>query len=87
MADEESLLDAEHIILPAGLYQKPGKKDMTTRDNNGIEKMKGKSLSDHLGTIEKELIREAMEKTKGNVSRAADMLGISRQLLQHKLKK
>ncbi|NLF47790.1 MAG: sigma 54-interacting transcriptional regulator, partial [Clostridiales bacterium] len=87
MADEESLLDAEHIILPAALYQKPGKKEMAARYNNGIEKMKGTSLSGHLDIIEKELIREAMEKTKGNVSRAADMLGISRQLLQHKLKK
>ena len=60
---------------------------MAARYNNGIEKMKGTSLSGHLDIIEKELIREAMEKTKGNVSRAADMLGISRQLLQHKLKK
>ncbi|HPR23683.1 MAG TPA: sigma 54-interacting transcriptional regulator [Bacillota bacterium] len=86
MADEESLLDAEHIILPAALYPKSGKKD-TVSYNSGIEKMKGISLSGHLDIIEKELISEAMEKTEGNISRAADMLGISRQLLQHKLKK
>ena len=32
-------------------------------------------------------IRDAMDYTGGNISRAADMLGLKRQTLQHKLKR
>lgn len=39
-----------------------------------------------LGRVEKELIRRALERSGGNVSRAAKLLGIPRQTLQYKIK-
>ncbi|MCT4595146.1 MAG: sigma 54-interacting transcriptional regulator [Anaeromicrobium sp.] len=49
-------------------------------------KLKG-TLSDTLMAIEKEMIREALDLNKGNISKSANYLGIKRQTLQHKLKK
>ncbi len=43
------------------------------------------SLREALERIEKDLVRRAMEKAGGNVSRAARFLGIPRQTLQYKL--
>jgi DNA-binding NtrC family response regulator len=37
--------------------------------------------------VERSLIRRAMEKTSGNVSRAARLLGLSRRTLQYRLEK
>ncbi len=45
-----------------------------------------KPLDVYLGEVEKSLIQLAYYKEKGNISRAASRLGISRQRLQYKLK-
>ena len=37
--------------------------------------------------VERSLIRKAMERTAGNVSRAARLLGLSRRTLQYRLEK
>jgi len=44
-------------------------------------------LSEHRDTIEKELICAAFNKSNGNITWAAKSLGLTRQLLQYKLKK
>ncbi|WP_422448812.1 sigma-54 interaction domain-containing protein [Thermoanaerobacterium sp. DL9XJH110] len=45
------------------------------------------ALDETLERVELDLIRKAMEKARGNVSKAARLLGIPRQTLQYKLKK
>jgi arginine utilization regulatory protein len=44
-------------------------------------------LNEHLANVEKEIIREALMDCGGNISKAAEMLQIKRQTLQHKLRK
>lgn len=44
------------------------------------------SLRDAVETFEKELIWSALQKSRGNISKAAELLGIHRQHLQRKLK-
>jgi len=44
-------------------------------------------LKEVVEEIEKEYIVRTMEKHKGNITRAAEELGLKRQTLQHKLKK
>lgn len=45
------------------------------------------ALHDYLESIEKEMIRESLLDNGGNISKAADELGLKRQTLQHKMKK
>jgi arginine utilization regulatory protein len=47
----------------------------------------GKSLAESQADQERDAVRQALSKTEGNVTRAARILGISRQLLHYKLKK
>ncbi len=43
-------------------------------------------LKDALATVERELIWSALQKSRGNISKAADELGVHRQQLQRKIK-
>lgn len=47
----------------------------------------GLDLSGYLATIEKDLIFQALERTRGNRNRAADLLRIKRTTLVEKLKR
>jgi DNA-binding protein Fis len=56
----------------------------TSANNNGIVLPKqGVSLED----VEVELAKQAMDRTKGNLTKAAKLLNISRDQLRYKLKK
>ncbi|SDK87228.1 sigma-54 interaction domain-containing protein [Natronincola ferrireducens] len=56
--------------------------------NSGENKQKKDiSLKEKLQETEKQLIREVLQDTKGNVTTAAKLLGIPRQTLQYKLQK
>jgi len=44
-------------------------------------------LLEHRDAVEKEMIAAALSSAKGNITRAAESLGLTRQLLQYKLKK
>lgn len=54
--------------------------------NSNSKKIHQGSLRQAVSTFEKELIWSALQKSKGNISKAADLLGIHRQQLQRKLK-
>ncbi len=45
------------------------------------------SLESYMKNLEKDIITESMRSCNGNISKAAEHLGIKRQTLQHKLKK
>lgn len=79
-----SMADTEHVLTEK-LLQMPWKdrsigKVIESRDLT-------ESLDQYLADIEKELIRGAIISQGGNISKAAEELGIKRQTLQHKLKK
>jgi len=54
--------------------------------NSNSKKIHQGSLRQAVSTFEKELIWSALQKSKGNISKAAELLGIHRQQLQRKLK-
>ena len=54
---------------------------------NSDRLMSGLNLTDYLSEVEKRLVRDAISSCGGNISKAADQLGITRQALQHKLRK
>lgn len=47
----------------------------------------GINLTEYIGSLEYSLIKNALDRSGGNVSKAAESLGITRQALQHKLRK
>ena len=80
-----SVVDKEHVLTEKHLQPFKG--------NNMRPAVKGgfvigeTSIDIYLEDQEKMILADAMRKYKGNVSKAAEALGIKRQTLQHKLKK
>lgn len=79
MADKEHVLTEKLLQMPSRNMKKLGA-DAERWDGST-------SLDRYLAELEKELIREAMIKKGGNITKAAAALNIKRQTLQHKLKK
>lgn len=77
MADDEHVLTDDHISL----------KVMPLNDFEDYTRVLEIGLPEYTRKIEKRLIDKAMALNEDNISRAAKGLGISRQNLQHKLKK
>ena len=44
-------------------------------------------MDEYLFKIEKSILIEALESQRWNISKAAELLGLKRQTLQHKIKK
>lgn len=58
----------------------------TLKRRKGKEKKSTLTLQECLRELEERMIRVALEKTEGNLTKASEQLGISRQLLQYKLR-
>ncbi|MCF6097543.1 sigma 54-interacting transcriptional regulator [Thermovorax subterraneus] len=69
----------EHLPLQIRAYFSPKKGAVLSGEHL--------NLNEALGRVESELIKKAIRESKGNVTRAARMLGIPRQTLQYKLRK
>ena len=78
MADSEHVLNARHLQMPS---------NMDGLERDVVRWQQKGPLNEYLANLEREIIREVMISEGGNVSRAADVLQIKRQTLQHKLKK
>ena len=79
-----SMAGPEHA-LSQRLLQIPARADVLMPS---IDKWDRKMpLHDYLESLEKEMIRECLLDNGGNISKAADELGLKRQTLQHKMKK
>jgi arginine utilization regulatory protein len=63
-------------------YLLKGKEEKDNQDNLNFA-----SLPQKLNKIEKQIIKETLDKTNGNVTRAARQLGIKRQSLQYRIDK
>ncbi len=82
MIGDEHVINREHLPnhVEEILEQRSEKAD--TINYNAIE-----SLPDYLGQLESDIIAFNYNKHDGNVTKTAQKLGLSRQNLQHKLKK
>lgn len=79
LADNEIVLKEDHLNLPINTN--------TRRKVEFPDEIKDGGLDEYLGSIEKAIICEALERTSGSISKAAKQLGLKRQTLQYKLKK
>ena len=78
LAGGEHVLTEKHLSLP----------DLKKQAHKEAAKWDGTlALDQYLENTEKEIIRDAIIRTGGNVTKAAKLLQIKRQTLQHKLKK
>ncbi len=83
MVSDEHVVGKEHLPAHVDLFQsrfQPAEPQPRHPDFNG-------DLSAHLDAVERELIAEHVTRAGGNTTRAARLLGISRQSLQYKMKR
>lgn len=59
----------------------------TINNEKILNDYKNINLTDYMGEVEKLIIEDALNKNNGNISKTAEALGITRQALQHKLRK
>ncbi|MBN7773294.1 sigma-54 interaction domain-containing protein [Clostridium aminobutyricum] len=79
-----SLADKEHV-LTEDLLQLPNSRSLGIgKSEYDYEDM---TIDEYLERTEISIIKETMAEMGGNISKAADALGLKRQTLQHKLKK
>jgi arginine utilization regulatory protein len=78
LIDDEEILTLEHI----------GEDDININSiTHNINEIEDKGIDDYLADLEKKIILDALEKNDFNISKAAKMLKIKRQTLQHKIKR
>ncbi len=78
IGEEEIYIDLHHLP-PNMVPQQPVDRNLT-----GLENC---TLPEAVDLVERGMIRRAMDQTGGNITRAARLLGITRQALQYKLSK
>jgi two-component system response regulator AtoC len=84
---ERSTIGPEHLsLVPLGLADSvpPGPESVAPSSGDAGEWAHG-GLSDELQATERKRILEALERCAGNQTRAAEMLGITRRVLIHRL--
>jgi sigma-54 specific flagellar transcriptional regulator A len=74
-------IDREQLPAPIGDRRRTAQPTVTAIPATGLD------LREHLGNIEKQLIRSALEQTDGTVARAARLLKLQRTTLVEKLRK
>lgn len=75
--DDEHVLQDKHLAINR----------RKTLPQQGLYELKDGGLDAYLARIEKSMIENALVAHGGNISKAAESLGIKRQTLQHKIKK
>ncbi len=78
MGEEEHYIELRH--LPASLVHH-------SSDQRPVAGLEDCTLPEALSLVEQNMVRHAMARTNGNITRAARLLGITRQVLQYKLSK
>jgi sigma-54 specific flagellar transcriptional regulator A len=74
-------IDRDQLPTPIGERRRTAEPAMTVIPASGLD------LREHLGNIEKQLIRTALEQTDGTVAHAARLLKLQRTTLVEKLRK
>jgi len=79
-----SMVEDEHVLTGNHLIIEDIGRVVTEHSVNEIGK---EGIDDYLGNLEKEIIIKALAKNNFNITKAAHVLKIKRQTLQHKIKK
>lgn len=88
LADGGSLIQLSH--LPHYFLKKINEVEEEFVAMNEMEmerRATGMNLTEYVSEVERRMIRDAISRSNGNISKAAEGLGITRQALQHKLRK
>jgi DNA-binding NtrC family response regulator len=82
LAQHERIWPKDLVILPPrGVFESVEEtKEMPLTEEDA-------SLEDKLEEIEKRAIKEALKKTKGHKTKAAEMLGMNRSTMYYRMKK
>jgi DNA-binding NtrC family response regulator len=85
------MLDGEKAIafhhLPPAFQSRAMQNKLNHWNGENISNTSGTSLEEQIEHLEKTLIQSALQQSNGNVTKAADLLSISRQRLNYKMKK
>ncbi|MDD3437906.1 MAG: sigma 54-interacting transcriptional regulator [Clostridiaceae bacterium] len=83
-----NMVNRGHVIKPEHISQEMSEVMFKAGKNNHYLNLNEDQPLDRIvAEVEKGLILEALQKCENNISRSAEMLGLKRQTLQHKLKK
>jgi len=83
-----NMINSGHVIKPEHISQEMRDVMFKAKQNSRYLNLnEGKPLDRIIEEVEKGLILEALRKCENNISRSAEMLGLKRQTLQHKLRK
>ncbi len=83
----ENIIDRACVLVGSGMIDK--KHLFLSTDARKVSKVKnhGESLPEAVNALERNMIEDALEQTGGNISRAANQLGISRMGLYKKMRR
>lgn len=78
-----------HLIMKTSVFQHETVPSVPSAPTNGDSTMlsSDRSLKDDLAMVDKMKIEKTLERCKGNVSKAAAVLGVSRETLHNKIRK
>ena len=79
-----SMAENEHVLTDK-MLQMPKRVDLMGKDLGNWKR--GEPLMEYLADLEESVIRNTVSAKRGNITKSAEELGMSRQALQHKLKK
>jgi transcriptional regulator with PAS, ATPase and Fis domain len=80
------ILESEDLILPEHLPLELSSKEVQIQNVKGID-LKIPAGGIDIESVEKELIRQALDLSRGNQTRAAKMLNLSRDTLRYRMQK
>jgi DNA-binding NtrC family response regulator len=83
LLSQDSLLGPENIFLPSEM---PGPSTSAVAEA-GSEPFTLPETGVDLGELERQLVEQALDRTQGNVTKAADLLGLSRDTLRYRMQK
>jgi DNA-binding NtrC family response regulator len=78
LCPEGSALDPSHFVLDTSSRR-------TARPEADDDAGQGEGLPQRIASLEKKMVLEALDKTGGNQSRAAELLGIPRRTLINRI--
>ena len=89
MAEEDRTIITKDVLHPDIVRKYLGKTSRKATGTSGTERgtKEPQTLKNLLEAAEDEAVRQALERHKGNITRAASELGLHRQALQYRMKK
>ena len=80
---QDSVIDVKHLSLCS--IHLPASQDQVSAEQAASIKLPGSGFD--LEALESQLVRQALERTRGNVTKAAKLLGLTRDTLRYRMEK